>query len=125
MNRALGMAAAALGASAVALGAFGAHALRGELGENALAIWHTANEYQFWHALAVFAIAGFAPRGERCWPRAGWTMVAGCVIFAVTLYALALGTSGWIGAVTPLGGLLLIAGWILAGVAFWCSASSK
>jgi uncharacterized membrane protein YgdD (TMEM256/DUF423 family) len=125
VNRALGISATALGASAVALGAFGAHALRGHLDDAALSIWRTADDYQFWHALAVLAIAGFAPRGEHWWPRAGWTMVAGCVIFSATLYALALGAPRWIGAVTPLGGLLLIVGWILAGVAFWCSASSK
>ena len=125
MNRALGIAAAALGASAVALGAFGAHALRGKISDDMLAVWRTADDYQFWHALAALAIAGFAPRIEKWWARAGWTMVVGCVIFAVSLYALALGAPRWIGAVTPFGGLLLIAGWILAGVAFWCSASSK
>ena len=125
MNRALGIAAAALGASAVTLGAFGAHALRGKIDDAMLMVWHTANNYQFWHALAVLAIAGFAPRGEKWWPRAGWTMVVGGVIFAVTLYAVALGAPRWIGALTPFGGLLLIAGWILSGIAFWCSASSK
>jgi uncharacterized membrane protein YgdD (TMEM256/DUF423 family) len=125
VNRALGIAAAALGATAVALGAFGAHALRSLLDDNALSIWHTAVDYQFWHALAVLAIAGFAPRSERWWPRAGWTMVAGCAIFVVSLYALVLGAPRWIGAVTPLGGILLIAGWIASGIAFWCTASSK
>ena len=125
MNRALGIAAAALGASAVALGAFGAHALRGTIDDSILAVWHTADDYQFWHALAILAVAGFAPRGEKWWPRAGWTMVAGCAVFSVSLYALALGAPRWVGAVTPFGGLLLIAGWILAGIAFWCSASSK
>ena len=125
MNRALGIAATTLGATAVALGAFGAHALRGSLDADAMSIWHTAVDYQFWHALAVFAIAGFAPRGGKWWKGAAWTMVAGCVVFALTLYALALGAPRWIGAVTPFGGLFLIVGWIMAGTAFWCSASSK
>jgi uncharacterized membrane protein YgdD (TMEM256/DUF423 family) len=82
-------------------------------------------DYQFGHALAVLAIAGFAPAAEKWWPRAAWTIISGTVLFCASLYALALGAPVWIGAVTPFGGLLLIAGWALAGVAFWCSASRK
>lgn len=125
MKRALGMAGAALGASALMLGAFGAHALRGIVDADAVATWNVAVDYQFWHALAVFGIAGFAPRDEKWWSRSGWTFVAGCVIFCATIYALALGAPRWTGMLPPVGALFLLAGWILAGVAFWCSASSK
>ena len=125
MIRKVGIAAAALGATAVLLGAFGAHMLRGSLDERSLLIWHTSVDYQFWHALAVFAISGFASPLEKWWPRAAWTLVLGVVVFCVSLYALALGAPVWIGVITPFGGLLLIAGWTLAGAAFWCSASSK
>ena len=125
MNRALGMAAAALGASALMLGAYGTHTLRVQAGADAFAIWEVGVDFQFFHTLAILAIAGFAPRAERWWARSGWALVSGCVVFCGALYALALGAPSAIGAVPPLGALLLLAGWILAGIAFWCSASSK
>lgn len=125
MNRALGMTAAALGASALMLGAYGAHGFREHSSEDAFAIWQIANHYQFFHTLAILAIAGFAPRGERWWTRSGWTLVAGCVIFCGALYMVALNASNIANLAPPIGALLLFLGWILAGVAFWCSASSK
>ena len=125
MNRALGMTAAALGATALMLGAYGTHGFREHASAEAFAIWQVASQYQFFHTLAILAIAGFAPRGERWWARSGWTLVTGCVVFCGTLYALALGTSTAIGILAPIGALLLLIGWILAGIAFWCSASSK
>jgi uncharacterized membrane protein YgdD (TMEM256/DUF423 family) len=123
--RKVGITAAALGAAAVLFGAFGAHALRGRLDENALSIWRTAVDFQFWHALALLAIAGFTPSDDRHWSRACGIMIAGTLVFCASLYALALGAPSWIGVVTPLGGVLLVTGWVVAGVAFWCSASSK
>jgi uncharacterized membrane protein YgdD (TMEM256/DUF423 family) len=125
MNRALGTAAAALGTSALMLGAYGTHTLRAHAGADAFAIWEVGVDYQFFHTLAILAIAGFGPRGERWWARSGWAMVAGCVIFCGALYALALGAPPTVGMVPPLGALFLLAGWISAGIAFWCSASSK
>ena len=125
MIRKVGITAAALGAAAVLFGAFGAHALRGHLDENALSIWRTAVDYQFWHALALLAIAGFAPPDDRRWSRASGIMIAGTLVFCASLYALALGAPSWIGVITPFGGVLLVTGWVVAGVAFWCSASSK
>jgi len=122
--RSLGIAAAALGAAAVALGAFGAHALRGHLDETSLQVWHTAVDYQFWHALALLAIAGFAPaHGARRWRASGNTFIAGVTLFCGSLYALALGAPHWIGAITPLGGIGLISGWLLLASAVWCAAA--
>ena len=92
-------AGAALGFLGVALGAFGAHALKGRVDAE---LWRTAVSYQMWHALALLVAT----------PRAGLCFLAGTVIFSGTVYALALGAPRWLGAVTPLGGLLLLAGWL-------------
>lgn len=102
----------ALGSSlaglAVAFGAFGAHALKARIGTEALGWWQTAVEYQMWHALAVLA-AGLSGLG---WARlAAFLLAAGTLIFSGTLYAMALGAPHWLGAVTPLGGLMMIGGW--------------
>ena len=119
MRRAFGITAAAFGASAVILGAFGAHALQSRLDEAALRIWHTAVEYQFWHALALLATAGFAPtRVSRVWRASGTAFIAGITIFCGSLYALALGAPRWVGSITPVGGVALIAGWVLLGWAW-------
>ena len=126
MRRAIGIAAAALGAGAVILGAFGAHALQGRLDEAALHVWHTAVEYQFWHALALLALACIPPAvGERLLRACAIAFCAGTALFCASLYALALGAPHWLGAITPVGGASLILGWVLLGTAFWCSAASK
>lgn len=103
------------GASAVLLGAFGAHALRGVLDAGGRELWHTASQYQFWHTLAL-AVAGLASpgRARRC---ALAAFVVGIVLFCGSLYALALGAPRWCGAITPLGGLAFIGGWIALGLA--------
>jgi uncharacterized membrane protein YgdD (TMEM256/DUF423 family) len=119
MIRSFGIAAASLGAAAVALGAFGAHALRGHIDDAALQVWHTAVEYQFWHGLALLAVAGFAPaHGARWWRASGIAFIAGIVMLCGSLYALALGAPHMVGAVTPLGGIALILAWIMLGIAF-------
>jgi len=125
MIRGLGIAASALGAAAVMLGAVGAHALHGRLDGASLEVWHTAVDYQFWHALAALAIAGFAPSLPRTWRYGGWVMIAGAFLFSGSLYLLALGAPHTIGAVTPVGGALLISGWVVVGYAFWCGAANK
>lgn len=106
-------AGAAFGTGAVVLGAFGAHALRTSLDAAALATWHTAVEYQFWHALALLATGLLAQRGgARALRFAAIAFIAGSIVFCATLYALALGAPRWLGAITPLGGAAFIAGWI-------------
>ncbi len=102
---------AALGCVAVILGAFGAHALKGQVTVEALGWWKTAVQYQMWHALAVVGL-GLSRWGRRAFLPA-MLFVAGVVIFSGTLYAMALGAPRWLGAITPLGGLLLIGGWAL------------
>lgn len=98
---------------AVAAGAFGAHALRARLGPEMLAVWETAARYHMYHALALLGVALAAAR----WPAGGWAasawlFAAGIVVFSGSLYLLALTGARWLGAVTPLGGLCLLAGWI-------------
>lgn len=102
--------AAALG---VILGAFGAHALRARLSAADLEIYQTGVRYQMYHAFALFAAAWLLSRNA---PRAGvaaWLFLTGIVIFSGSLYLLVATGQRWWGAVTPLGGLCFIAGWIL------------
>ena len=112
--------AAVAGASAVALGAFGAHALRDVLDERALAIWRTAVDYQFWHTLAMLATGlvadGRSPPALRC---AAAAFALGIVLFSGSLYALALGGPRVLGVMTPFGGVAFIAGWLALGVHGW------
>ena len=105
------------GALAVAAGAFGAHALRGRLAPRDLEIFETAARYQLYHALALLAVA-WAMGCNRQWGvAAGWLLAGGVVVFSGSLYALVLTGQRWLGAVTPLGGVALILGWVCLGVA--------
>jgi uncharacterized membrane protein YgdD (TMEM256/DUF423 family) len=101
--------AALSGAVAVIAGAFGAHAISGAHAE-----WFkTGAQYQMIHAVAALVVAGRSGSAAR----AGWCFVIGGAVFAGTLYAMALGLPHWLGAVTPAGGLLMIAGWLLLAAA--------
>lgn len=105
--------AAVLGFLGVALGAFGAHGLRGRVGPEDLQIFETGVRYQMYHALALIAVAWLSTRFPgTAMTAAGWFMVAGVVIFSGSLYVLVLSGLRWLGAVTPLGGLSLLAGWL-------------
>jgi uncharacterized membrane protein YgdD (TMEM256/DUF423 family) len=108
-----------LGAAGVALGAFGAHALRARLAADALALWNTGVQYHLWHALGLVLVgvsAALIPDGP--WLRAaGWLLVAGILLFSGSLYAMALGAPKWLGAVTPLGGAAFLLGWLAFAVA--------
>jgi uncharacterized membrane protein YgdD (TMEM256/DUF423 family) len=112
---ALGAISAAI---SVAAGAFGAHALKTRLAPDLLAIFETGARYQMYHALGLGLVAWAASRGAgaaAAW--AGWLFVLGTVLFSGTLYALALTGVRALGAVTPLGGVAFIAGWIALAVA--------
>lgn len=109
MNSALFRIAAAFCFLAVALGAFGAHALKGTLAANdTMEVWKTAVLYHFVHALALLVLATL-PVLTRA---ASGLFVAGIVIFSGSLYLLALTNIKWLGAITPLGGLCFLAGWV-------------
>ncbi len=104
---------ALLGAAAVAAGAFGAHGLKSRVTPEDLAIFETAARYQLIHALALLAVGWIADR----WPgafvnAAGVCFVGGIAIFSGSLYLLVLTGARWLGAITPIGGLALILGWL-------------
>ena len=98
---------------AVVLGAFGAHGLKGRLTTEMLNAFEVGVRYQMYHALALLAVAWALSR----WPRAevtaaGWLFVAGTIIFSGSLYFLSLTGVRWIGAITPIGGVAFLLGWL-------------
>ena len=118
-HRRILLAGALLAAAAVALGAFGAHALRDTLDARALGWWQTAVQYQMWHALALIALAA-VPLARP--GRPALLLGSGTAIFAATLYLMALTGLRWLGAVTPTGGAMMIAGWLLLA---WRAARTR
>lgn len=113
MDRAIFALGAASALVSVGAGAFGAHALRARLSPDMLAVFETAARYQMYHALGLLAAAWAAVRWPGPWAvRAGWLFVVGTALFSGSLYALALSGAPWLGAVTPLGGVAFLAGWI-------------
>jgi uncharacterized membrane protein YgdD (TMEM256/DUF423 family) len=118
MNR-LALAAALIGFLGVGFGAFGAHGLEGRLSVEALGWWETATFYALIHAVAALALA-IRPATSSDYGgyrRAGWAFLAGAVLFAGSLYAMALGAPSWSGAITPLGGLCFLGGWTMVALA--------
>ena len=112
--RSLGTIAAALAGAAVALGAFGAHALDGVLSTSRLETFETAVRYQFLHALALLVLHQARLAGtlsDTAVRRVGLTLVAGTAIFSGALYALVATDVGAFGAIAPVGGGLLLLGW--------------
>lgn len=104
------LAGAVLAALGVSLGAFGAHALGDTLGEQRLGWWNTAVQYQMWHAVGLVGLGAALPRPGL----AAWLLAGGTALFSGSLYAMALTDARWLGAVTPLGGFLMIAGRLAA-----------
>lgn len=112
--------AAAYGLLAVALGAFGAHGLRARLSPEMMAVYRTAVEYQFYHALALLAVALLALRAASPWLNvAGYAFSTGVILFSGSLYLLAVTGTRWLGAITPLGGVALLLGWFALLVYAW------
>ncbi|MEM6535433.1 MAG: DUF423 domain-containing protein [Pseudomonadota bacterium] len=107
------------GLTAVTLGAFGAHALGEDLSGDARGWWDTATLYLMVHAVAALAI-GLSSRGGLV-AHGGLALLLGAILFAATLYAMALGAPRWFGAITPIGGLGMLAGWALIAIGTWRS----
>jgi uncharacterized membrane protein YgdD (TMEM256/DUF423 family) len=104
----------------VAAGAFGAHSLRGRLDADMLTIFEVGVRYQLYHALALLAVAWAQIR----WPgslaaASGWLFVIGTLLFSGSLYLLSLTGIRWFGAITPLGGLAFLGGWLCLALAVW------
>lgn len=117
--RLIAMIGAALAALAVATGAFGAHALAARLEPRMLEVWETAARYNMYHALALLAVAWLAQQTGGSTPAtvAAVSFVTGVVLFSGSLYAMALSGIKVLGAITPLGGVAFLVGWIACIVA--------
>lgn len=124
MTRIFIIIAALAGLLAVALGAFGAHGLRGQIDATSLAAFNTGVQYQMYHALALllvtvlmrlFPVRLFPASRLLLW--SGAAFIVGIMLFSGSLYGLALTSAGWLGPVTPLGGLSFMLGWLLLGCA--------
>ena len=125
MVRMLIVLAGVFGFLGVAYGAFGAHALREKLNLRDMAIYQTAVQYQFWHALAILAAAWVTSvSAGRLAPIAGISFAVGVVIFSGSLYALVLTQQRWLGAITPIGGVAFLVGWACLTIAGWSAFRS-
>lgn len=98
-------------AIAVGLGAFGAHGLKGFASEQQLAWWHTATLYLLVHAIGLLLV-GLLIRLNYATQTSAWLLQVGVIIFAGSLYSMTLGAPRWFGAITPIGGVLMMAGWL-------------
>ena len=114
MDRTFLLIGAIFGFLGVAFGAFGAHALRSRLSPEMLAVFETGVRYQMYHTFAVLIVAAAIGHNgnARLLVIAGWIFVAGIVLFSGSLYTLALTGVGTLGAITPIGGLLFLIGWL-------------
>lgn len=120
MDRTFFIMGALLAGMGVAAGAFGAHALRARLAPEMLTVFETGVRYHLIHALALLSVAWATTR----WPShaanaAGWLFLAGILLFSGSLYALSLSGIRALGAITPLGGVAFIAGWLALAWAIW------
>ncbi len=108
---------------AVAAGAFGAHALRDRLSAAMLQVFQTGATYQIYHALALVGVGlllgRFSVDGSPFLTATGWFFVAGTILFSSSLYLLALTDTMWLGAITPLGGVAFLMGWLALAIGVW------
>ncbi len=120
---------AANGFCAVALGAFGAHGLKDRVAPDLLAVWNTGAQYQMYHALALILVALLHGRldakGQKLRAYAGLAFGIGCIVFPGSLYALTLSGKRVLGAITPLGGVCFLTGWVLLAIAATQNAPPK
>ncbi len=109
------------GGIAVALGAFGAHALRARIAPELLDTFETGARYQIYHSFAVLLVAFALVRADNSiWFNAsGWLFIAGILLFSGSLYAVVATGIRWFGALTPLGGVAFLAGWICLAIGAW------
>ena len=108
---------------AVVLGAFAAHALKEKLSPDMFNIWEVGVRYHMYHALGLFVVAWVVAHfPESSAPIAGWFLIGGTVIFSGSLYALSLTGERWIGAITPVGGVCFLIGWVWLAWSVWRSS---
>jgi uncharacterized membrane protein YgdD (TMEM256/DUF423 family) len=120
MSRHFGYWGALLAGFSVAAGAFGAHSLKGIVSVDMLVVFETAVRYQMYHALALLVVSGMLNHlPERGLRVAGWCFLAGIILFSGSLYVVALTSTRWVGAITPLGGVAFLAGWVILAWNLW------
>jgi uncharacterized membrane protein YgdD (TMEM256/DUF423 family) len=120
MARKLLILSALFGMLGVILGAFGAHGLKAHVSEQMLANWQTGVLYHMIHALALLGTALASARlRKNTVVLAGWFFVGGIIIFSGSLYVMVLTGQKWLGAITPIGGVSLIVGWLLLLIGAW------
>ena len=121
MSKPILMTSSILLALAVAIGAFGAHALKNRLDDYSLGVFQTAVQYHFYHSLALLAVGMIAlSQPDSVLLRSsGWLFLIGILVFSGSLYLLSISGMRWLGAITPLGGLAFIAGWGCLAAASW------
>jgi uncharacterized membrane protein YgdD (TMEM256/DUF423 family) len=119
-------AAALSGFLSVALGAFGAHALRGRLDDYALGVFETAVQYQFYHSLALLGVGILMLQlpASALLKSSAWLFAAGILVFSGSLYLLAFTGLRWLGAITPIGGLAFLGGWLCLAAVCWTLSTS-
>lgn len=113
-NARIAVAGAMLAAIGIAFGAFGAHGLRAMLDAQRLGWWETGVQYQMWNAIGLVALAA----SRRAMGRAALAIGLGTLLFSGSLYVMALTGQSWLGMVAPVGGLAMIAGWVMAAIGF-------
>ena len=106
---------------AVALGAFGAHSLKASLPLDLMAVYYTGNQYHFYHALGLFAVAVAAAwfQPSRLFGLSGVFILVGLILFSGSLYMLSLTGQRWVGMITPFGGTAFMIGWLLLAAGVW------
>lgn len=123
MSKTIIMTASVLLALAVAIGAFGAHGLKAHLSPEMLQTYKTGVEYHFYHALGLLLVGVLSvsmPSNLLNW--SAFLLALGIILFSGSLYVLAISGIKWLGAITPIGGLCFIAGWIVLLLAVWKKA---
>jgi uncharacterized membrane protein YgdD (TMEM256/DUF423 family) len=122
MDKVFFMIGSILGGLAVASGAFGAHGLKKMVSPEMLDTWDKAVRYQMYHALAFLALAWALthwPAQTKLLALGGWLFLAGVALFSGSLYILVLSGVKWLGAITPFGGVAMVAGWVCLLLAAW------
>lgn len=111
---------ALLAGLAVALGAFGAHGLKGQVSSELLAVYETGARYHFYHAISLIMLGILADRlSESCVKRSGWALLVGIALFSGSLYLMTLTGQRMLGMITPLGGIAFMFGWANLAWGLW------
>lgn len=120
MDRLFFIAGSLLGLVAVSLGAVGTHMLKAHMSLDELRIFEVGVRYQMYHALALFAVAwGYSKWPSTSLKTSGWLLIAGAVLFSGSLYAYSLSKIAWLVFITPIGGIILISGWLIMAWSIW------